>query len=79
VLSLEGQLNDGSISNPIPTIVSHSIARRPMYFGLNAATKVAFYGDRFLHGYVSHQFAGQSATKLSLIARARQFSRYTFI
>jgi hypothetical protein len=79
VLSIEGQLNDGSISNPISTIVAHSIARHPMYFELNAATKVAFFGDRFLHGYVSHQFAGQSATQLSLCARARQFSRYTFI
>jgi hypothetical protein len=78
VLSIEEQLTDGSISNPVSTIVAHDIARKPMYFALDAATKVAFLGDRFLHGYVSHQFAGKSGSHLSLCARARQFSRYLF-
>ena len=36
--------------------------------------KVAFTGDVYLHGYVGHQFDGASGLKLSLNARARQFS-----
>lgn len=58
------------------TIVSHSIAKRPMKFSINASTKISFWGDRYLHGYVSHQFSGHSGIELSLSARARQFSRY---
>ncbi len=38
--------------------------------------QVTFNGDRFLHGWVSHQFSGQSGASLQLVARARQFSSY---
>lgn len=63
---------------PISTVVAHSVARRPMYFSINAATKIPFFGDRYLHGYVNNQFAGVGATNLILNARARQFSRCSF-
>lgn len=79
-MSIEAESHyDRSISNPISTIVAHDVARRPMYFDINAATKVSFLGDRYVHGYVSHQFAEQSGLQLSLFARARQFSRYFII
>jgi hypothetical protein len=79
VLSIEATLDDGTLSSPISTIVAHSAATRAMHFSLNAATKVAFFGERFLHGYVSHQFAGYSGTELSLYARARQFSSFILL
>lgn len=74
-LSISAKLDDGKVSSPISTIVSHSIASRPMYFSINEATRVGFLGDRFLHGYVSHQFSGYSGISLFLEARSRQFSR----
>eukprot|EP00026_Physarum_polycephalum_P002207 Phypoly_transcript_02212.p1 GENE.Phypoly_transcript_02212~~Phypoly_transcript_02212.p1 ORF type:complete len:944 (+),score=196.07 Phypoly_transcript_02212:68-2899(+) len=79
VLSIEAQLDDGILSSPITTIVAERKAAHPMRFSLNAATKVSFYGDRYLHGYVSHQFAGYSGTELSLYARARQFSSFILL
>jgi hypothetical protein len=33
-------------------------------------------GDRHVHGWVSHQFSGYSGVRLSLVARARQFSSF---
>ena len=33
-------------------------------------------GQRHVHGYVSHQFSGYSGVKLTLVARARQFSSF---
>jgi hypothetical protein len=78
-LSIEAQLDDGGVANPISTIVSHAPARAPMYFSINASTKVAFTGDRYLHGYVAHQFDSYSGTELSLVARARQFSSFILL
>lgn len=75
MLSLEAQLSGESLSNPVATVVSCSPATRPMRFPINAATNISFLGERFLHGYVSHQFSGVAGTNLSLYARARQFSR----
>jgi hypothetical protein len=79
VLSIEAQLDDGVLSSPITTIVAQSNATHPMHFPLNAAAKVSFYGERYLHGYVSHQFEGYSGTELSLYARARQFSSFILL
>lgn len=76
ILSIEAQLDDGSLAEPILTTVRSSVATRPMYFSLDAATKVAFLGERYLHAWVSHQFAGNSGLSLSLNARARQFSSF---
>lgn len=47
-----------------------------MKFALDAATNVTFRGERYLHGWISHQFSGQSRQKLYLNARARQFSSF---
>ena len=76
MVSIDAQLSGEPLSYPISTLVAHSTAKHPMKFALNAATKVAFFGDRYLHGYVTHQFAHHSGTELFLNARARQFSRY---
>eukprot|EP01126_Amoeba_proteus_P018085 TRINITY_DN1903_c0_g4_i1.p1 TRINITY_DN1903_c0_g4~~TRINITY_DN1903_c0_g4_i1.p1 ORF type:complete len:339 (+),score=49.37 TRINITY_DN1903_c0_g4_i1:568-1584(+) len=46
----------------IQTIVRWSAAVRPMHFSLDVATKVSFYGDRFLHAYVCHQFKGERSS-----------------
>jgi hypothetical protein len=78
-LSIEAQLTDGSLSDPIYTVCSSSIAQRPMYFSLDASTKVAVMGERHLHGWVSHQFARSTGSSLYLAARARQFSSFILL
>ena len=50
-----------------------------MTFRLDAATNVDFTGERFLHGYVTHQFGGGRSAPLSLVARARQFSCFMLV
>lgn len=67
-----------SESVPIATIVQRRQATRSMSFPLDAATRVHFMGDRYLHAWVAHQFSGSSET-LRLIARARQFSSYVLL
>jgi hypothetical protein len=42
ILSIEGQLSDGSIPDPIHTIVSRSVPKDPMHFRISASAKVAF-------------------------------------
>eukprot|EP00005_Dracoamoeba_jomungandri_P005971 CAMPEP_0174261322 /NCGR_PEP_ID=MMETSP0439-20130205/11360_1 /TAXON_ID=0 /ORGANISM="Stereomyxa ramosa, Strain Chinc5" /LENGTH=952 /DNA_ID=CAMNT_0015345777 /DNA_START=53 /DNA_END=2911 /DNA_ORIENTATION=+ len=80
VLSIEANTNDGEMADPIYTIVRHrDSVRAPMSFTLDASTTVQFYGDRYLHAYVSHQFAGESASTLQLCARARQFSSFILL
>lgn len=76
VLSVEAQLADGSISEPISTIVSRTEANTPLKFSIHAAATVSFTGEAYLHAFVGHQFSGQTATQLSLNARARQFSSF---
>lgn len=70
---------DGSLADPIQTIVRWSQALRPMHFNIDAATKISFFGDRYLHAYVLHKFSGQVASQLSLVARARQFSSFIML
>lgn len=74
VLSIESQ----PISNPISTLVKHAVGGEAMHFAINDAANISFFGDRYLHAYVSHQFGQDSGPQLSLCARARQFSRYAF-
>lgn len=47
-----------------------------MHFALDAATNVVFNGERYLHGWVSHQFSGAPSLSVNLTARARQFSSF---
>jgi hypothetical protein len=66
-------------SEPISTTVRRIAAARPMSFGLDAATRVTFHGERYLHAWVSHQFSGQAPAALQLVARARQFSSFVLL
>jgi len=74
----EGTLSieEGEGSCPIVTVAAQSsMANSPMMsFALNASTTVSFGGDRHLHAWLSHQFSSDSGARLSLVARARQFS-----
>ena len=45
-----------------------------MSFALDAATRVLFHGERYLHAYIDHQFARAPSPPLTLSVRARQFS-----
>mmetsp|Transcript_15089 Transcript_15089/g.45211 ORF Transcript_15089/g.45211 Transcript_15089/m.45211 type:complete len:921 (+) Transcript_15089:180-2942(+) len=79
VLSIEAELADGSLPQPIRTVVRRREAAHPMRFAINAATDVSFFGERYLHAWMSHQFSGQSGTQLNLVARARQFSSFILL
>ncbi|MBK6533801.1 MAG: hypothetical protein IPF99_30715 [Deltaproteobacteria bacterium] len=63
----------------ISTIVARRDATRPMSFALDASTRVSFLGERYLHGWVAHQFSGRTDLALSLVARARQFSSFLLL
>ncbi len=76
VVSIEAQLADGSMPEPIYTIVSKTEARSPLKFSIHAAATVQFTGDCYLHAFVDHKFSGASGVSLSLNARARQFSSF---
>src|SRR5690606_37296234 len=49
--------SDGSISNPIQTIVRSELATVPMKFNINASTEISFLGDRHVHAYLPHKFS----------------------
>ena len=66
-------------AEPVSTVVSWSEATGPMGFALDAATRVTFLGDRYLHAWVSHQFGGRAGAAASLVARARQFSSFVLL
>ena len=68
-LSLEVERSEAI---PIETLVQRRQATQPMSFPLDAATRVSFMGERYLHAWVAHQFSGSSEA-LKLVARARQF------
>lgn len=50
-----------------------------MEFSLNAATKVVFGGDRYLHALLRHSFSGYLSPGYSITANARQFSSFILI
>merc|ERR1712137_914227 len=80
IVSIDCKLKDGSISEPISTLVNHQkCGSTPMKFVLNAAANVSFFGDRFIHAWVGHQFSGDSGATFSLSARARQFSSFILL
>jgi hypothetical protein len=76
ILSIEQQLSDGSMAEPIQTLVRDARLDVPMRFALQPGVSVAFTGDVYLHGHVMHSFAGDKGVQLSLSARARQFSSF---
>ncbi len=65
-------------ATPISTLVQRREASRAMKFPLDAATQVSFFGDRYLHAWVGHQFSSSSES-LTLVARARQFSSFILL
>jgi hypothetical protein len=78
-ISIESTTHDGSISEPIMTSV-HEVNPAPvMRFPINAATKVAFGGARYLHAWMGHSFGGAEGQSLKLNARARQFSSFILL
>mmetsp|Transcript_27708 Transcript_27708/g.76280 ORF Transcript_27708/g.76280 Transcript_27708/m.76280 type:complete len:939 (-) Transcript_27708:152-2968(-) len=64
---------------PIQTVAARREAARPMHLALSAATDVAFLGERYLHPVVLHSFSGEPPQRLSLAARARQFSSFVLL
>lgn len=78
-LSIEAAMDDGSMPDPIHTVAAAAQATRPMYFPLDASTRVSFMGDRYVHGWINQQFSGNSGLRLNLIARARQFSSFILL
>lgn len=81
-LSIEATQHDGTMAEPILTNVrtlTQTNGGVPMRFPINAATNVVFGGNRYLHAWVSHQFAGNSGQSLNLVARARQFSSFILV
>ncbi len=76
LIAIEASLNDGSIPQPVPTLVASSDLNEPMQFSIAASAKVAFTGQVHLHGLMMHQFEGDSGLTLKLNARARQFSSF---
>ena len=79
VLSLEASMNDGSVAQPVQTIVSKSILESPLQFGIGAGARVRFTGEMHLHGMMAHQFQDNTGLHVSLNARARQFSSFLIL
>ena len=81
-LGVEMERDDGSMAEPVYTscrCIESGSSRACMQFPIDAATNIRFSGNRFLHAYVGHQFSGQSGSRLSLVARARQFSSFILL
>jgi ubiquitin len=80
VLSIEAEVGDGALEQPLSTIVSSvADAKSPMFFSLSAASRVALLGARHVHGAVLNRFSYQSDVALRLTARARQFSSFVLL
>jgi len=74
-VSIEAKAEDGlSMAQPVMTMVSESELEAPMQFSIAASAKVRFGGRVYVHGLMMHQFDEASGVKLTLNARARQFS-----
>jgi len=101
-LSIESDNNSGDeydpsghspSSEPIVTTTrkvkdssSSSPPSSPMLLPLSAATTIEFYGDRYLHAWVRHEFLDDYGygsrglgSGINLVARARQFSSFMLL
>jgi len=72
-------VNDGNSENPIYTTVAQPNSVRPMKFPISSSTSITYTGERYLHGWIDHQFEGKSQNGLSLKARTRQFSCFVVV
>mmetsp|Transcript_7931 Transcript_7931/g.11977 ORF Transcript_7931/g.11977 Transcript_7931/m.11977 type:complete len:945 (-) Transcript_7931:62-2896(-) len=77
VLAIE-QRGSEDLPQPIQTLSVSETAKQPMYFPISQSTKVAFYGERRVHSWMSHSFSG-STESLTLTTRARQFSCFILL
>jgi hypothetical protein len=77
-LSIEGQDDDEPVMTVTRKLPKLDGEGGRMSIPINAATSVEFSGDRYLHAWVAHQFAG-SAAGVKLVARARQFSSFLLL
>lgn len=76
ILSLEASPADGSIVEPMQTLVSKSELEKPMEFVIGAGTRIRYTGQMHLHGLLLHQFADETGVSVRLNARARQFCSF---
>jgi len=75
------EARSGKDGTPIQVFTVQGKATTPMKFPLSAAADLSFYGDRYLHACVLHQFGGSKPQggSLYLNARARQFSSFILL
>ena len=80
-ISIEApDLTDGAATmEPVHTLHRRIEGAPPMSFALNAATRVQFGGERYLHALVAHKFSNEAPPPLFLTARARQFSSFMLL
>jgi hypothetical protein len=79
VLSVDIQYQGDSLPESINTIVRVLEPEYPMQFAINAATNVSFFGERYIHAWMSYGFSGQEGFQASVNARARQFSSFILL
>jgi len=78
-VSVEQATGTGGQDEPVVTMVCKNPSPAPMTFPLSASANVTFGGDRFLHAWLQHSFSGSSGPRLTLAARARQFSSFIIL
>ena len=79
MLTIQAASGDASLPEPLMTCVRSVAPAHAMRFSLDAATRVTFRGERYLHSWINHSFSGSAATPISLHARARQFSSFVLL
>ncbi len=80
VLSIDVDLGDGSLPQPLHTLTAAYRNVRDWSFALDGATRAAIAGDLYVHAGMLHSFAPEpSASALHLHARARQFSSFILL
>jgi len=79
VLSIESAPSEQETSEPINTISRKLNGCGDMKFAINAATKITFGGERYIHAWISSEFSNSTPTPLNIVARARQFSSFILL
>ena len=80
-VAIEGTVGSRD-DEPIRALGRRVDSAEPYTFALNAATRVTFHGERWLHAYLAHEFGGDDdgpSEELHLSARARQFSAFILL
>lgn len=69
-------------NRPVATMVRHipgGDTVPSIFLPINAATSIEITGDRYLHGWMQHQFESSVQSSHQLAARARQFSSFLIV